>query len=403
MKGLALALVVIMGCGSPAPAQAPKSPPATVKHSEMLAIMENFLASPFADPPLKKITEFVEQSHDVTVVVDVVTVPFVEEDLDEDAKGLLLAGFLAGDAASQLRSGVRGDDIVSGVEGALRIYLALKSRAATTLKDRRVVSPSLDALLEMQGNGQLRAHLERARSGGKPVERSAPVAAARRDPEEEKLVKLLEDGESALTAGRSQEAIADYFDKVIASYEQRYTGGKLRVYCAHDMAEVLLYMTEAAQQGGTRAAPPSGTQAVHQADAIALPPTWADAWFLKSYALTELHKDAEAAAALDRALALSPRYARYLNERAFHYAQAKDWRRALQLYGDAEDAAKLITNARGQRVERTRALRGQGYTLVELGDLDGAEAKYRASLALDPDDTKAKQELDYIQGVRKKP
>jgi hypothetical protein len=34
-------------------------------------------------------------------------------------------------------------------------------------------------------------------------------------------------------------------------------------------------------------------------DAVAITPTWADAWFYKSYALTQLHRTAEAVAALD--------------------------------------------------------------------------------------------------------
>jgi len=75
-----------------------------------------------------------------------------------------------------------------------------------------------------------------------------------------------------------------------------------------------------------------------------------------------------AAAALDRAIALSPSHAHYLSERGYLYHQAKDWQHSLETYKAAEEAVKLISDKQGQIAERTRALRGQGYALVELGD-----------------------------------
>jgi Flp pilus assembly protein TadD len=84
------------------------------------------------------------------------------------------------------------------------------------------------------------------------------------------------------------------------------------------------------------------------------------------------------------------------------YQQANDWKHALQTYEEAENAVKLISDQKVQVRDHTRALRGQGYALVELGDLAAAERKYRQSLALDPDDTKAKQELDYVNSLQVK-
>ena len=48
------------------------------------------------------------------------------------------------------------------------------------------------------------------------------------------------------------------------------------------------------------------------------------------------------------------------------------------------------------------ALRGIGYSHVELGDLDAAERAYRESLEVEPGNTLAQGELDYIQQERKK-
>jgi tetratricopeptide (TPR) repeat protein len=188
-------------------------------------------------------------------------------------------------------------------------------------------------------------------------------------------------------AGHAQEAITGYFDKVIASYQKRYADDKRHIYCGHDQAETLLYMVQSAN---------------NREDAVALTPTWAEAWYHKSYALTELHRNAEALSALDKAIALSPSRARYLSERGYLYHQVKDWQHSLEMYKAAEEGVKLISDRQVQIVEHTRALRGQGYALVEMGDLDAGEKKYQQSLALNPGDTMSKQELDYIKGLRAK-
>lgn len=187
--------------------------------------------------------------------------------------------------------------------------------------------------------------------------------------------------------GHAQEAITGYFDKVIVSYQKRYAADKRHIYCGHDPAETLLYMVQSANHGE---------------EAVALAPTWADAWYHKAYALTELHRDAEARSALDKAITLSPSHAHYLSERGYLYHHTKDWQHSLEMYKAAEEGVKLISNRQAQLAEHTRALRGQGYALVELGDLDAAEKKYQQSLTLNPDDAMSKQELDYIKGLRAK-
>ena len=48
------------------------------------------------------------------------------------------------------------------------------------------------------------------------------------------------------------------------------------------------------------------------------------------------------------------------------------------------------------------ALRGIGYSQVELGDLDGAEQSYKESLEVEPGNTLAQRELDYIRQQREK-
>jgi len=267
-----------VGCGSPPPAQQPaatrtvarSTAPSSVKHPEMLATMERYLMSPFSsDDELDKIRDFVLQSPDVTIAIDELAVPFLDEDLDEGVKNLLMIGYVAGNAASQLRSGVRGDDLIAGVEGELQIYLVLKAFSTTQLKDAKVISPRLDALLALQGQGKLRTHLERAMVGRKaptladaghgaaapvqpvPARRRADAVAtvsAAKDPEAD-LVKLIEDGVTLMKSGRAEEAITGNFGLVIARLEKQYAGEKRHIYCGHEQAEVVLYLTEAASKG----------------------------------------------------------------------------------------------------------------------------------------------------------
>jgi Flp pilus assembly protein TadD len=63
---------------------------------------------------------------------------------------------------------------------------------------------------------------------------------------------------------------------------------------------------------------------------------------------------------------------------------------------------KLITDKQLQLTERGRALRGQGYAFVELGDLDTAQKRYEESLATDPNDKLSRPEIDYIKDLRAK-
>jgi Flp pilus assembly protein TadD len=49
----------------------------------------------------------------------------------------------------------------------------------------------------------------------------------------------------------------------------------------------------------------------------------------------------------------------------------------------------------------TRAWRGKAYCLVEQGHLDEAEQLYHKCLELDPNDSKAKNELKYIASKRR--
>lgn len=393
MKLLAFVVIGIIGCGSARPAGPPRAGTAA-KHADMLAMMEGYLASPFGDGAdadrAARITKFALESHDIKVVLDETVVPFMVEHLDPEVEKLLLTAFIAGDGAAQLRSGVKRDDVAAGIAGELKVYRALQGAAATRFPGRKVRSPRLDALLALEAKGKLRVYFDRVAAGRKGADMETlptpEAAAAASDEAEARMEKLTSEGVKLLKAEKPAEAIGTCFDKVIAYYEQQYPAGQKRIYSAHYPPEVLAYMMESTNKGE---------------DAVAISPYWADAWFLKSYALTELHRGAEARTALERAIALAPHFPQYLSELGYLLQVAKDWRRSLDIYKQAEDSVGLISTPAIKLREQARAVRGQGHALIELGDRDAAEQRFLRVLELDPDDAAARQALEHIKDLKR--
>ena len=68
----------------------------------------------------------------------------------------------------------------------------------------------------------------------------------------------------------------------------------------------------------------------------------------------------------------------------------------------AGDAA-LIASPDIKPLQQGAALRCQGYALVEEHKLDEAEKRYQEALRINPDDQKARGELQYIAQQRAKP
>jgi hypothetical protein len=160
MKTLTLAfLVAACGGSSPAPASSPAAPPASSASSQnqqMLELMDRYVADAFADPDApRRIVQFAVESHDVSVILDDATAPFVtDESIAEDARNRLLTAYMAGNAGAQLRSGRKGDDIHAGVAAVLKVYAQSKTR------DPKLVIPDLDKLKDMEAKGTLKAHLD---------------------------------------------------------------------------------------------------------------------------------------------------------------------------------------------------------------------------------------------------
>ena len=212
------------------------------------------------------------------------------------------------------------------------------------------------------------------------------AAASAVDPDKDpQNANLLQDARSLIESNKPETAI-EQCDKVITAFKARYESGKQKIYCARTSAESLGYLMKAAGD---------------KTNAIVLSSTWANAYFMKAYALQDLHHIAEANASVKLALELSPFNSQYLSELGEIYQIEKNWPEAKQQFESAEDNAKLSPKE-AQATELGRARRGLAYVFVELGQLDEAEKKYQQCLAADPNDRRAKKELEYVRGLRAK-
>jgi tetratricopeptide (TPR) repeat protein len=201
----------------------------------------------------------------------------------------------------------------------------------------------------------------------------------------------LQQAQRLIADGKSSEAIA-LIEQVLSYYAAKYPEGKTRWYVARNMKESFYYMAEAT----TQADPASG-----KSSASSLMVAWADAYFLKGYALNELGRPADAKIALERAVYLSPQNATYLIELAEAYKLERNWNECYRLYQAAETAAEFSPTEQ-KLADRSQAKRGQAFVFVEQGKLDRAQALLEECLKLNANDARAKEELDYIAELRKR-
>lgn len=204
--------------------------------------------------------------------------------------------------------------------------------------------------------------------------------------------KLLEEARALIDSKKPTPAIAKC-EKVITTFKSAYGSRKDKIFCARSSAESLLYLMETVVK--------ANESKTANREAIVLSSLWADAYFMKGYALQELRRIAEAKAAVSLALQLSPASPQYLCEMGEIYELEKNWPKALQVFREAEDHNSLAPEE-SRDLELAIARRGIGYVLVELGKLDEAEKKYQQCLKTNPNDTKAAKELEYVRQLRSK-
>jgi hypothetical protein len=192
-----------------------------------------------------------------------------------------------------------------------------------------------------------------------------------------------DEGMAAIRARNPSRAV-ELMRPLLADFEKQYAGEKRQIFCAVTPEQSSRYLADAAKT---------------QREAVTIEPAWCRAQYVSAYALIDLQQYADALAAFEKLVAFAPQNSRYLNELGYVFMQQKKWKESLAAYRRAEASADLTPDK--AKDERCLALKGIGYDLVELGDLIGAEAAYRACLKIDPNDDASKGELDYIQDQRK--
>ena len=190
----------------------------------------------------------------------------------------------------------------------------------------------------------------------------------------------------AIAQGAPQKAITEYLDPIIKGFTEQFKGATKHVYSAQNQMQVIMYVALPDEKK-------VGTEV--------LDGTWANAYLMKAYALTELGKLKEAQQALESAIALSPMNSQYLSELGYTYQALKNCDKSIATYSQAASMAELGSDDTTKTADLTRAWRGAGYCLVEQGKLKEAEEMYEKSIALDPKDEKSKGELAYIRSLKK--
>lgn len=207
----------------------------------------------------------------------------------------------------------------------------------------------------------------------------------------------LQQGRDVLRAGVPQKAIDDYFDPLIAEFEAAHPPAGPIVYSAQNFSQALMYAALPAAETQNTA----GESEAAPLEVIVLDGIWGDTLLLKAYALVELGRYSDARETLQKAQALSPLNSHYMSEYAYTFQAAEDWNSSVEHYRKAAELAEFSTDGEGKKEDLGRAWRGEGFALIELGNLGDAEKMFKKCLKLNRKDDKARNELTYIKDLRK--
>jgi tetratricopeptide (TPR) repeat protein len=191
-------------------------------------------------------------------------------------------------------------------------------------------------------------------------------------------------GYQLLVNGNAIVAINKHFRNLTEQCEEEYENSENQVYAARSPVESLFYMLKAMSE---------------KKGAVVISSTCAESNYYMGYASLELGRVKEAEQYVKRALAFSPVNSMYLSELAHIYQINKYWDKALTTFYQAEENASVYSPEQLKLSELTRAKRGIGFVLIELGQLQKAKLKFEECLELDPNDKNALNELNYIKGL----
>ncbi len=128
---------------------------------------------------------------------------------------------------------------------------------------------------------------------------------------------------------------------------------------------------------------------------------WSYGWALhkKGWIAASRRRLPEAEKWLKKAVAIRPYAAESFVELGYVQTQAGRGQDGLKTYERAIELARTIPM---EKVAEPAALRGLGFTLIELKDLPRARKAFRESLRIEPKSMLARREIFYIAGLEKK-
>lgn len=191
---------------------------------------------------------------------------------------------------------------------------------------------------------------------------------------------FLASGHDKLSNRNAKGAIAD-LDQAIALCSSQYPNDGTQVYASRGLAETLYYLLKASAE---------------EKNAITVSVTCSEALYLRGFASLDFGRVKLAEEYLKKALDMAPVNSVYLSELGHIYHSQNDWENALAIFREAEEAT-TYSPVGTKDAELTRAKRGVGYSLIELGQLEAAKAKFEECLEIDKNDERALSELEYIE------
>jgi len=200
------------------------------------------------------------------------------------------------------------------------------------------------------------------------------------------VAQLHEQAVAALFSGQARAAIP-LLDKAISRYEKQFAADPRQRYAASGNVETLFYLTKAANEGK---------------EAYIIDPRWAELYYLRAYAHNELGELAAGKADLDALLALHPTTPRRRTARPSPPRRKKTGRAAAADFEQATEFSQWIEDTATRQKMYSAAQRGLGFTLIERGRWQDAEAIYQKLLQENPHDDRARNELEYIRQQRAK-
>ncbi|HEV3144173.1 MAG TPA: hypothetical protein VGZ47_09840 [Gemmataceae bacterium] len=182
----------------------------------------------------------------------------------------------------------------------------------------------------------------------------------------------------------AQALLLEVVSRTPSNYVNQFeTDGKVYIKF-WDMPEFLGYIAIMQEKGPVK-------------DVIWLPNAYPRAFFYLAYLQIELGNLKQALDYLDHGLILHPDHPKLMNEKAQALTGLRRFREALTI-----DERAFVDNTYTNLHDKALSLRGRGFVLIELGDLEAAEESFRRSLEYEPESPVVPQELAYIQQLRHK-